>query len=50
MIALERNPACLQGRRGRLAFGYRCLFYALAATPIWGAFVTLAIVWHRTRL
>lgn len=50
MIALDRNPARLERRRDRLAFAYRCLFYALAATPIWGALVTLAIVWHRTHL
>jgi hypothetical protein len=29
---------------------YRTVFYTLAATPVWGGAVTVAIVWHRTRL
>ena len=29
---------------------YRGVLYLLAATPFWGAGVTLLIVWHRTHL
>lgn len=46
MIALR--PARERDRLLRLT--YRCLFYTLAGTPIWGAGLMLAIVWHHTHL
>jgi len=32
-----------------LCLVYRGVFYTLAATPVWGGAVAVAIVWHRTR-
>jgi len=41
--------AFIRDRRCRIGIVYRCAFYAMAGAPIWGAAVTLAIVWHRAR-
>ena len=40
----------MRDRRRRLGLADRCLFYMLAGAPIWGAALTLAIVWHHTQL
>jgi hypothetical protein len=32
-----------------LGLAYLALFYALVATPLWGAALVLAIIWQRVR-
>jgi hypothetical protein len=50
MIAERTRRSRAEASEGWVGLAYRGVLYTLAATPIWGAGVTVVIVWQRARL
>jgi hypothetical protein len=45
--ATQRRRPRAEAYADWLGLAYRVLFYALVTTPLWGAALVLAIIWHR---